>query len=243
MDFKSTPQNFLPALKDHLLGRMFETPEGGFTQDHRRLLQVYNNRLYQHKTLRINFTTYNCRRDQDIINLQTKSDAIVLADEDEVAGKMHPYWYARIIGIFHGMVCWAGAGGTNAFEQMDFLWVRWYGYDTHSRSGFKARRLHQIGFLDSHEDKEAFGFIDPSDVIRAVHLIPVFKLGTSSELLPPSIARHEDEGDEDYVRYYVAMCVLFPYYELVLNADIGLSIVTCLHDFVDLAQDTSRHET
>jgi hypothetical protein len=119
---------------------------------------------------------------------------------------MHPYWYARVIGIFHAMVRRVGIGGTTGtFEQMDFLWVRWYGYDTHARSGFKARRLHQIGFLDSFGDEEAFGFIDPSDVIRTIHLIPAFKLGTSSDFLPPSIARREDEGDEDYVRYYVSM--------------------------------------
>lgn len=132
---------------------------------------------------------------------------MVLADEGESAENPHPYWYARVIGIFHIMV--RRVGGAAAFEKMDFLWVRWYGYDTHARSGFKARRLHQIGFLDSHEDKGAFGFIDPSDVIRAIHLIPAFKLGTSYEFLPPSIARRENEGDEDYVRYYVSMCAFY----------------------------------
>ena len=223
---------------------MVETPNNGFTDQDRRKLHIYNNRLYCHKTLRINFTTYDCRQDQDTINPRTHSDVIVLADKDEDAENMHFYWYARVIGIFHAMVGQAGAEGTTAFEQMDFLWVRWYGYDTHARSGFKAHRLHQIGFLDSYEDKGAFGFIDPSDVICAIHLIPAFKLGTSSELLPPSIARRDDEGDEDYVRYYVGMWVLFPkYYELVLTENIGLSIVTCLHAFVDLAQDISRHET
>jgi hypothetical protein len=140
MDINSILQNFLPVLKDHLLGRMVETPEGGFTDDDRRkLLQVHNNRLYCHKTLRVNFTTYDCRRDQDTINPQTHSDVMVLADEDEAENK-HPYWYARVIGIFHAMVRQAaGVGGTTTFEQMDFLWVRWYGYDTHARSGFKAR--------------------------------------------------------------------------------------------------------
>lgn len=244
-DIKRIIQNFLPVLKDHLLGRMLETPDGGFTdQDRRKLLQIHNNRLYWHKTLRINFTTYDCRRDQDTINPRAHSDVIVLADEEEDADNMHPYWYARVIGIYHAMVRQAGVGGTTTFKQMDFLWVRWYGHDTHARSGFKARRLHQVGFLDSHEDKGAFGFIDPSDVIRAVHLIPAFKLGTSSKFLSPSMARRQDEGDEDYVRYYVSMCVLFlNHYELLfLTENIGLSIVTCLHAIVDLAQDSSRHE-
>lgn len=219
-DIKSILQNFLPALKDHLLGRMVETPEGGFTdRDRQKRLQIYNNRLYCHQTLRINFTTYDCRRDQDIINPRTRSDVIVLADEDEDAENMHPYWYARVLGIFHALVRRAGVGGTTTLEQMDFLWVRWYGYDAHVCSGFKARRLHQIGFLDSHEDNGAFGFIDPSDVIRAIHLIPAFKLGKSSEFLPPSIARREDEGDGDYVRYYVSMCV----YSLITTMNFNCS--------------------
>ena len=38
-----------------------------------------------------------------------------------------------------------------------------------ARGGWKAKKLHQIGFI---EGNEAFGFIDPADVIRAVHLIP-----------------------------------------------------------------------
>ena len=142
------------------------------------------------------------------------------------------------------MVHWAGVGGATTFEQMDFLWVRWYGYDTHACLGFKACRLYQIGFLDAHEDKGVFGFVDPSDVIHAIHLIPAFKLGTSSKFLPLSIAWCENEGDEDYIWYYVAMCVLsINYYKLILTENIGLSTVTCLHAFVDLAQDTSQHKT
>jgi hypothetical protein len=220
---------------------MVETPEGGFTDQDRQKVLFHNNRIYCHKTLRVNFTTYDCRRDQDTINPRTHSDIMVLADEDEDADNSHPYWYARVIGIFHAMV--RRVGGTGSFEQMDFLWVRWYGFDTHARSGFKARRLHQIGFLDSHEDKGAFGFIDPSDVVRAVHLIPAFKLGKCSLFLPPSMARREDEGDEDYVRYYIGMCVLLvDYYGHILTDSTGSSIVTCLHASVDLAQATRLHE-
>jgi hypothetical protein len=219
---------------------MVETPESGFTDQDRRKVLLHKNRIYCHKTLRINFTTYDCHRDEDTINPRTHSDVMVLADEDEDAENIHPYWYARVIEIFHAMVC--QVGDTTSFEQIDFLWVQWYGYDPHARSGFKACWLHQIGFLDSHKDKGAFGFIDPSDVIHAIHLIPVFKLRKCSQLLPPSIARHEDEGDKDYVHYYVAMYVLFPdYHVFVLTDSTGLLIVTCSPAFVDLAQATCLH--
>lgn len=192
-------QNFLPTLKDHLLGRMVDEPSGGFTDQDRRNLLIHNNQIFCHKTLRINFTTYDCRRDQDTINPLRQSDVMVLANADDEEDS-HPYWYARVIGIFHAMVC--RVGSREKFTQVDFLWVRWYGLDTQIRSGFKSLRLHQVGFLAGDE---AFGFIDPDDVIRAVHLIPRFRLGTASERLPLSMARREDEGGEDYMRYYISM--------------------------------------
>jgi hypothetical protein len=128
---------------------------------------------------------------------------MVLANQAEDPENSHPYWYARVIGIFHAKVFQVGSG--SAYKQMDFLWVRWYGLDMHSRSGFKARRLYQVGFLNSNDDTGAFGFIDPLDVIRAVHLIPEFVFGKTSQLLSPSIVRREDEGNEDYERYYINM--------------------------------------
>ena len=140
-----------------------------------------------------------------MINTCTHSDIMVLANHDEDPENSHPYWYARVIGIFHPMVSQVGSG--TAYKQIDFLWVRWYGFDMHARSGFKARRLHQVGFLDSNVGAGAFGFINPLDVVRAVHLIPAFHFGKTSILLSPSIARRDDEGDEDYQRYYINMFV------------------------------------
>jgi len=82
---------------------------------------------------------YNYHWDQDTINPQTNLNVIVLADKGKDAENIHPFWYAHVIGIFHAMVHQAKVGGITAFEQMDFLWVWWYGYDTHVCSWFKAR--------------------------------------------------------------------------------------------------------
>jgi len=198
-------QDFLPTLKDHLLGQLTETPDDGFTDQDRRQLVIYNNRIFCHKTLRINFTTYDCRRDQDVINTSTRSDVMVLADQDADPESIHPYWYGRVIGIFHALV--RRMSGTMAYERMDFLWVRWYGLEPHVRWGFKARRLLKIGFFNSDTDADTFGFVNPCDVIRAVHLIPAFNLGKTSRLLSHSIARRSEEGDEDYECYNVNMYI------------------------------------
>jgi hypothetical protein len=204
-------QNFLPLLQDHLLARLLDHPYDGdehvFTDAQRSCLRFVNNRFYRHKVLRINYTTYDMRRAQDSINPRTHPDVMVLSHEDEAEENPHPYWYARVIGIFHFNVRHVGPDSKSSDTQrMDVLWVRWFGRDLSAPGGFEARRLHRVGFLDS-EDPAAFGFLDPKEVVRAVHMIPGFAHGRTSDLLGPSIARHRDEKDEDWRYHYIGMCV------------------------------------
>lgn len=141
------------------------------------------------------------RRAQDSLNPRTHSDIMVLSRDDEA----HPYWYARIIGIFHAMVVHTDPKSKlREPRKMEFLFVRWFGLDTtdSERGGWRAKKLHQIGFV---EGDTAFGFVNPSDVIRAVHLIPRFSQGRTKDLLSHSIARPDLEKDEDWVRYYINM--------------------------------------
>ena len=128
----------------------------------------------------------------------------MLAAEDED----HPYWYARIIGVYHAIVSHPELAEPTP---MNFLWVRWYGLDPDPRYrfGWKARRLPRIGFLDDTNPESlapAFGFIDPANVIRGVHLIPGFKDGRTSGLLDTSsLARQAHEGDYDWNFFYINM--------------------------------------
>ncbi|KAG2123248.1 hypothetical protein DEU56DRAFT_688107, partial [Suillus clintonianus] len=132
---------------------------------------------------------------------------MVLANEESQPGELapHPYWYARIVGIFHVYVRYLGAQSRSRTSQrIDFLWVRWFCRDSNHNSGWAARRLHRIGFFDAHEvGAEAFGFIDPQHVIRAVHLIPAYSKRYTYSLLPPSIARQPRDLDADFNWYYV----------------------------------------
>jgi hypothetical protein len=159
-------------------------------------LKLVNDRIYQHKVLRINYTTYNLRRSQDSLNPRTHGDIIVLSQDDS-----HPYWYARIVGIFHAMVMKTGPKSKyREPKKMEFLFVRWFGLDNEELRGWKAKKLHQIGFI---EGDAGFGFVDPADVIRGVHLIPRFTQGRTKNMLGPSIARSLLDKDEDWVRYYI----------------------------------------
>ncbi|KAJ3526650.1 hypothetical protein NM688_g8235 [Phlebia brevispora] len=203
-------KNFESRLKDHLLARLTEisdTEEPEFTDNDRQNLVIVNDRLYRHKVIRINYTTYDLRRAQDSLNPRTHADIMVRSQEDQDGSNAHPYWYARIVGIFHLYVQdFRETAKTSEPQRMDVLWVRWFGRDMTAPGGFRARRLYRIGFV-SDDDPDAFGFILPDEVIRGVHLIPAFKHGSTDEYLPPSMVRPESDDDEDWVYYYVNIFV------------------------------------
>ena len=150
------------------------------------------------------------RRDQDSLNNRNGADFMVLGCEYEANSDPHPYWYGRIIGIFHALVDYLGPGSRSSDPQeMEFLWVRWLGRDPNNsyRDGWTRRRLPRVGFVD-YKDKAAFGFLNPALILRAVHLIPCFALGRTTHLLPEqSICRLAEENDEDWDMFYMNMYV------------------------------------
>ncbi|KAK0438853.1 uncharacterized protein EV420DRAFT_1651271 [Desarmillaria tabescens] len=119
----------------------------------------------------------------DSINPRTCSDVIVLTNNSDL-NDTHPYWYARIIGLFHVEVHYNDPEG--------------------DLEDHKAKCPHHVEFVNG-TDPEAFGFLDPDDIIHAIHLIPVYKLGQTTEFLPPSITQRPEENDEDYEWYSVDM--------------------------------------
>jgi hypothetical protein len=177
-------KNFIPRLKHHLLNRLLGQEYSGdkaeFTSEERNMVTFLNNRIYSHKVLQINYTTYDMRCEQDSLNPRTHTDIMVLSQEPQTCedGTLeHPYWYVRIIGIFHTQVLHMGPNShTSEPQHIEFLWVRWFGLDQEQPSGWRAKRLHRVGFVDG-ENEAAFGFLDPEQVIRAVHLMPAFHHG------------------------------------------------------------------
>jgi hypothetical protein len=208
-------------LKRHLLGRLLGHPFDGdehiYSDDESAMVKIINNRIYSHKVLRVNYTTYDLRRAQDSINPHTRPDIMLLSHEDEDADNetdSHPYWYARVIGIYHAEVCHVGLNAqSSGVQELEFLWVRWFGRDLDCDSGWNTCCLHRIGFVaddpidpsDPIGASGAFAFIDPAEVIRGVHLIPAFAHGKTSELLEPSIARPQKDNNEDWQYFYINM--------------------------------------
>lgn len=196
-------------MKDHLLGRLRNQPynEEPFSDRERNSVHIVNNRIYSSKVLRVNYTTYDVRRDQDSMNPRTHSDVMVLSHEDDP--NAHPYWYARVIGVFHLKVLHLDSSATNrSVQHMEFLWVRWFGMVPGHRFGTTVARLPKIGFVPD-TDPLSFGFLDPSLVIRGCHVIPSFNDGRTAELLTvsPTAGRPPDETD-DWTAFFVNMYAL-----------------------------------
>lgn len=108
------------------------------------------------------------RREQDSVHpsVTGHGDVMVLSPKNEDENDdPHPYWYTRVLGIYHANVRHIGAM-SKSYEpmQMDFLFVRWFGRDPEPRAGWKAKRLIRLGFVPGN-DGSAFGFLDPSQVI------------------------------------------------------------------------------
>jgi hypothetical protein len=166
-----------------------------------------SDRMYHHSVMRINYTTYDVWRSQDTINPNSNHCNVMLLSSHESGSPKHQYIYARVLGIFHVNVIYAGPGMSSyQARQLDFLWVRWFeGVDdilvSHS---WVDARLDRLQFPPM-SDHEAFGFIDPAHVLCGCHIIPRFAIGL----------RHVEgmgisecaANDKDWHHYYVAQSV------------------------------------
>jgi hypothetical protein len=162
-----------------LLGKEYDGDEQEYTHAERNEILIVDNRLYIHRTLGVNYTSYDLRRQKDVINPASHPDVMVLSFED--GEDAHPFWYARVIKNFHLVVCHRRSTLPEELmstepQRMDVLWVRWFGLDADARGGWSKKCLHGISFIPSDEPG-TFGFLDPAQVIRGVHLIPNFPRG------------------------------------------------------------------
>jgi hypothetical protein len=153
--------------------------------------------------MQVHYTTYDMRREYDIVNPRTHPDVMVLSGETTPS---HPYWYARVLGIYH-MDTWLEGVGQTKKQQLDVLYVRWLAplVSSEYRSGMQRARLPKVAFVDE-SDHDAFGFLNPRQVIRGAHLIPAFASGRGVSSLRRGISfgRPKEELD-DWEAHYVGM--------------------------------------
>lgn len=154
-----------------------------------------NDRIYRHRTLRINYTSYDVRRAQDVINPNTShSDIMVLRDSTEE--ELEHWQYGRVIGIHHVNVVYTGTGMIDYQpRRFEFLQIRWFQplvEDRHrEKHNWESLRLDCLEFLPIGE-QDAFGFLDPADVVRSAHIIPRFSQGKAPHTEALQLTRKRD---------------------------------------------------
>ena len=158
----------------------------------------------------VNYTSYDIRRDSDLVNPRSHPDIMVVSPDSET-NDTSPFWYARVLKIFHADV-WTSHPDVrdSSIHSMNILWVRWFGSEPDYNWGFSCGCLPKIGFVEWN-DPFSFTFLDPGHVVRGCHLIPAFAEGRTSALLPEgkSAARVlVTEETDDWLNFYVGMCVM-----------------------------------
>ncbi|KAG8898963.1 hypothetical protein FRC00_002093 [Tulasnella sp. 408] len=171
---------FHEQLLDHILARLRGQPYSWddliFTASEYMDVDLQKDRIYTHGSARFNYTTYDIRRCQDTIKpaLHFSSSGVarsastarchimMVADEDDGRGQ-HPYWYAKVLGVFH---CQVRLRSTlhDDYRRMDILWIRWLGVDPDRRGGGKIRRLNRVGFSEGTRDDLLTGKSSVSDL-------------------------------------------------------------------------------
>jgi hypothetical protein len=196
-------QNFVPKLKDHLMRRIHKSRDRPESEDEKDLNTVIlkDDRMYQHNISRFNYTTYDVRRAQDVINPKTPHcNVMVLRADDDTGNQDHRYIYGKVLGVYHINVIFIGSGMVDYTPlRLEFLWIRWY-EPMDQRSAWETSTLDRVTFPPM-ADEHSFGFLDPADVLRGCHVIPSFASGK----------RHHDglgmsacaQDKHDWCEYYV----------------------------------------
>lgn len=208
-------QSFISKLKAHLWPRFRHRVKDelgidlslatSHIENPQEKLLLKKDRMYQHHTMHINFTTYDVRRAYDILHPRKGVFNIMgLAgsedDGEDASQSSTSFWYARVLGIYHVNAVYIGPGAPD-FQprRFDFLWVRWYDFKLGSRYRLDTLRFPPM------DSTEAFGFVDPKDVLRCCHLIPSFHDGLvhpNADALRTSRSQSAEDV-HDYKVYYI----------------------------------------
>ncbi|KIR51586.1 hypothetical protein I315_05809 [Cryptococcus gattii Ru294] len=166
-------------LLSHVVRRLYpeHATSDDITASQRDMISIVDDKIFWHNTLRLFHTKYNMERTYDVINPNLKPIDVMLqgpVDDNQ------PFLFARVMRIFHIDVYKKRKAGLVTMDDVEkhclpVIWVRWYETDGDWRNPLDANHMCQLKWMES---LDAYGFIDPSCILQACHLIPCFKNGT-----------------------------------------------------------------
>lgn len=204
-------EHLLPRIKEELCSERGSNLEYSWNFDAGgdRLL-FKDDRLYRHRIFRVNYTTYDIQRAQDVIHPDTSHRDIMVLNAKPNSIEAGNFSYARVLAIYHIDVIYCNANGAYQIHRprrMEFLWVRWFQVTqaASASSAWDTLRLEQLAFPTVNSD-DAFGFVNPADVLRGCHILPRGALGKVHK--DGCGISHCAQDAEDWKGYYVNRCVL-----------------------------------
>ncbi|KAF8842659.1 hypothetical protein BDN67DRAFT_989041 [Paxillus ammoniavirescens] len=160
----------------------------GKSQNFPEELTVFANCMYRHRILHVNYTTYDLQRETDMVNPGTSHRHIMLLFPAGIGG--HHFRYARVLGIYHANIIYTGSNSSDYWlRRIKFLWVHWFELIP-GLSGWAHAALDRLRLAPVDAD-DAFGFIDPADMLRCCHLIPAFADGRANEATSEGLLSNE----------------------------------------------------
>jgi hypothetical protein len=101
---RSGLQDFIPCFKVHLLARLkvqrFNGNTISFSNEERRSIKSLDGTIYSHQGMRVYYTAYDMRRDQNSFNPQVHADILVSSYDDSTSPPSTLMWHARVIGVY-----------------------------------------------------------------------------------------------------------------------------------------------
>ncbi|KAG2120560.1 uncharacterized protein F5147DRAFT_562718, partial [Suillus discolor] len=117
--------NFVSKLKGHLLHRINTSSDslGSRNEYDINTIIIKDDRMYQHNIARFNYTTYDVRRGQDVVNPRTSHcNIMVLRTDTDIGNQGHKYIYGKVLGIYHVNMIFIGSGMVDYTpHRMEFL--------------------------------------------------------------------------------------------------------------------------
>lgn len=195
-------QNFVTKLKTHLLHQVTESRNiPSADENDISTIILKDDRMYQHNIARFNFTMYDVRRAQDVVNPWTSHcNVMVLSGDNDRESQGHRFVYGKVLGIYHVNIIMIGRGMVDYTPlQMEFLWMRWY-KPIDQVFTWNTSTLDRVKFPPL-ADEHPLDFLDPADVIRGCHIIPSFTSKKKHSRGPGVSACAGDK--DDWRDYYV----------------------------------------
>lgn len=194
-------------------------PEPTFLPEQLTDILIQNGCIYPHMGVRINYTTYDMQCDQDYLHPESHVDLIALAVKPDPQHP-HPFVYGCLLGVYHVLAKYIGPGSrTREYTRVDVLYIRWFKIN-YLVSGWEGSHLPCVHFVAVDDpDVDVFGFLDPAHVIHGSHLMLVFSLGLTSDLLPhldsaACLGNNRDtlHPDLDWQAYYIGTCMTYCFF-------------------------------